>query len=220
MTATTTEAFRSIYRNSTWAFGQSKSGPGSDPKPTRRFRRFLAGFLRQRDVRSVVDLGCGDWTSTRLIDWSGIDYLGLDVVPEVVQANRQRHARPGIRFDVADLASDDPLPPADLAICKDVLQHLPIADVRRFLAKLGAYKTALLVNDRRGRYACTWRNIWLGRPFTGINEDAAPGDYRPLRLLEAPFHLRAEIVLRYRCGFGEDRWTKEVLLWTNPARLA
>jgi SAM-dependent methyltransferase len=219
MTAVTTEAFRSIYRNNTWAMGQSKSGPGSDPGPTRSYRRFLKRFLRQREVRSVVDLGCGDWTSTRLIDWSDIDYLGLDVVPEVIQGNCRQYGRPGVRFDVADLAGEDELPPADLAICKEVLQHLPNADVLRVLGKLGSFKMALLVNDRQGSYECTWRNLWRGRPFDGTNGDVEPGGYRPLQLLEDPFNLNAEVVLRYRCGFNEDRWDKEVLLWTNPAQL-
>jgi SAM-dependent methyltransferase len=218
MTATT-EAFRTIYCTHAWP-GQSKSGAGSDPGLTRRYRRFLADFFRRRGIRSVVDLGCGDWTSTRLIDWSGIDYLGLDVVPEAVEDNRERYGRPGIRFAVMDLAGDEDLPSADLAICKEVLQHLPNAAVERVIAKLGSFKMAILVNDSQGNYVGNWGTLWRGRPFLGTNEDIALGGYRPLKLREAPFNLDAQVMMRYRCGYGEHQWTKEVLLWTNPARLA
>jgi len=217
-TAMMTEAFRSIYRDHVWR-GQSRSGAGSDPGPTLRYRRLLKGFFRQRGIRSVVDVGCGDWTSSQLIDWSGIDYLGLDVVPEVVESNRERYARPGIRFDVTDLANDVDLPSADLAICKEVLQHLPNAAVERFLANLSSYKMAILVNDCQGNFVGNWRTLWQGQPFSGTNKDILPGGYRPLKLRESPFNLDSEVMLRYRCGFGEHQWTKEVLLWCNPARL-
>src|SRR4051794_16897821 len=93
-----TEYFQSIYRDHVWG-GQSRSGPGSDPQTTRPFRDFLDCFLVDHRVLSVVDIGCGDWTSTRLVHWHGADYLGLDVVPELVDANNARFGRPGVRFD-------------------------------------------------------------------------------------------------------------------------
>ena len=99
--STVSEAFRTIYQSHSWG-GKSKSGPGSDPNSTRRYRRALARFMRKNRVRSVVDLGCGDWASSRLIDWSGIDYLGLDAVPEVVERNQRAFGRTGIRFEVAE----------------------------------------------------------------------------------------------------------------------
>jgi SAM-dependent methyltransferase len=214
--STAHKAFQSIYRDHSWG-GASKSGPGSDPELTRRYRYFLGGFLRARNVRRVVDLGCGDWASSRLIDWSGIDYLGLDVVPEIIEQNQRKFARPGIRFAVTDLANEE-LPPAELAICKEVLQHLPNVAVARILAKLPAYQMAILVNDSKGTSVGSWRTLWRGRPLGETNEDISPGGYRPIKLREAPFNLKARVLMRYRCGFGEYRWTKEVLLWTNPAR--
>jgi SAM-dependent methyltransferase len=208
------DVFRTIYRDHSWG-GGSKSGPGSDPVSTRRYRHFLERFLRERRVRSVVDLGCGDWASSRLIDWSGTDYLGLDVVPEVIARNRREYGRSGIRFEVTDLTADD-MPPADLAICKEVLQHLPTDAVRGILAKLGAYKMAILVNDDKGEYAGSWRSFWRGKPFVGTNADIGPGGYRPLQLRESPFFLNARGLMSYWNRSRMYRWHKEVLLWTNP----
>ena len=83
------------------------------------------------------------------------------------------------------------------------------------LSKLGSYRMAILVNDCQGNFVGTWRTLWQGRPFVGTNADIPPGSYRPLKLRESPFNLEAEVMLSYRCGFGEHQWTKEVLLWTN-----
>jgi 2-polyprenyl-3-methyl-5-hydroxy-6-metoxy-1,4-benzoquinol methylase len=87
----------------------------------------LQAFLRDNAVRSVVDVGCGDWQFSRLIDCSGLDYRGFDVVPAVIEAHRAAFGREGVRFDLLeDFAA---LPEADLVLRKDVLQHLPLPDV-------------------------------------------------------------------------------------------
>jgi SAM-dependent methyltransferase len=211
------EAFQTIYREHSWR-GRSKSGPGSDPRSTAQYRRFLARFLKKNAVRSVVDLGCGDWASSQLIDWSGVDYLGLDVVPTVIEENQRKFGRPGVRFRQCNVVEEDP-PRADLAICKEMLQHLPLDSIASVLAKLPNYRMALLINDSHGEFIDNWRNYWVGGcPFIGTNIDIPAGGYRPLKLLEPPFQLDARVVLRYRCQFGEHRWYKEVLLWTNPER--
>jgi SAM-dependent methyltransferase len=214
--STVSEAFRTIYERHTWG-GKSKSGPGSDPSSTRHYRRALARFMRKNRVRSVVDLGCGDWASSRLIDWSGIDYLGLDAVPEVVERNRRAFGRPGIRFEVADIAAD-PLPEADLAICKEVLQHLPTEAIEEVLSKLYSFRKAILVNDDEGGFVGGWRDRWRGRPFTGTNDDIEPGSYRPLKLRQSPFNLNAELLTHYWNRTRELEWHKEALVWTNPGR--
>ena len=80
-----------------------------------------------------MDLGCGDWASSRLVDWSGIDYLGLDVVPVAIEHCRTHYRRPGVRFEVFDLV-EETRRLADLLICKEVLQHLPNAGVHLALS--------------------------------------------------------------------------------------
>jgi len=49
------------------------TGFGSLPWTTESYRRLLQDFLACRAIRSVVDVGCGDWQFSRLIDWRGID---------------------------------------------------------------------------------------------------------------------------------------------------
>jgi SAM-dependent methyltransferase len=171
-----TSIFNRIYANNEWTFG---SGAGSLPAATREYRAFLQPFLAQNRVRSVVDLGCGDWQTSSLVDWSGIDYVGVDVSTDIVRQNTERFAKPGVRFEA--FTSFDALPSADLLIVKDVLQHLPSADVS---AVLGLEQFAMTVAT----------NCVQG---DGLNGDVEPGGFRPLKLGDAPFNAKGVTVLRY-----------------------
>jgi hypothetical protein len=74
--STLQDRFEYIYAANIWGHG---SGGGSSPINTRGYRRFLQNFLRKNNIKSVVDLGCGDWQFSHLIDWKGIRYSGFDV---------------------------------------------------------------------------------------------------------------------------------------------
>lgn len=189
------QVFTRIYRENEWLAG---SGEGSLPENTEEYRALLQRFLCEKQIQSVVDVGCGDWQFSRLIDWSGINYTGIDVVPALVEHNQERFSNDHIRFLCAD-ALRKPLPVADLLIVKDVLQHWPNRAIKRFLLHLPQYQYALFTNCIHGQNN---RNV----PF---------GSYRGLALCEAPFHVPAREVLRYRWrASAEERsgW-KQVVLW-------
>lgn len=187
-------AFTDIYDRNAWHHG---SGTGSLPETTGPYRAMLAAFLRDNAIASVVDFGCGDWQVSGLIDWTGIDYLGLDVVPAVLAANRARFAAPGIRF--AAIGTLDDLPPADLLVCKDVLQHLPLAEIEACLAVFATrYRFALITNDVL--------------PDTWLNVPVEHGACRPIRLDLPPFARPSAAVLRWEVRHGEAFSIKETRL--------
>jgi len=76
----------------------------------------------------------GDWEFSQALDWSGIDYKGFDVVESAI-AKARKFAKPNIAFFVGNVVELD-LPPADLLLCKHMLQHLPTRDVQTFLKQL------------------------------------------------------------------------------------
>ncbi len=88
-------AFSRIYETSAWGGG---SGPGSDPANATAYLARLRAFIRTHSVKSIVDLGCGDWRLMREVDLTEIDYLGIDVVPSVVDTNNARFGGTNIRF--------------------------------------------------------------------------------------------------------------------------
>jgi SAM-dependent methyltransferase len=184
------EVFDDIYRRAKWgrnADGGSTSGSGSLMQTTLVYRTFLQRFMKDQQVRSVVDAGCGDWEFSSAIDWTGVDYKGFDIVPSVIAEDKKRYEKTNIHFFVADIVESD-LPSADLLIVKHVLQHLPTAAVQRFLTQIPKYRHALIVDSVNP--------TTLSSP----NWDIAPGAFRYLDVTRPPFNVQGAKVLTYWDG--------------------
>lgn len=189
-----TDAFRSIYIEDRWTNG---SGPGSVASSTIEYRAFVERFIRENDVRTVTDLGCGDWQFSRLMDWSGVDYVGFDVVDFLIDRNRAAHGRTNIRFEVLNDIGD--LPGGDLLLSKEVLQHLPNALVAEYVREIRKkYRLALITNAIE--------------PVAIANGDIEPGDWRPLRLDRPPFDVPGAHVFIYFPQSGSHFWRNGVFL--------
>ena len=186
--------FDSIYASNAWHAG---SGIGSTEENTRQYRWFLQNFLRANNIKSVLDVGCGDWQHSRHIDWSGIEYLGIDV-SAVVLAGTRNFTRPGITFEQLN-AITDPLPSVDLLVTKDVLQHWSNADILAFLPKLTSARMALITNGFHPD----------GMPR--LNADITAGLWRPVDLRLPPFNLPGAYVFWFDAA--EPKYT---FLWLNP----
>ncbi|MGB0498349.1 MAG: class I SAM-dependent methyltransferase [Rubricella sp.] len=135
------------FSDATWARprrGVPRSGPGSTLEHTALLRDALPDLLRRHGVSSLLDAPCGDWTWMREVDLAGVHYTGLDIVPAIVEANRNAFGGEAVAFAVADLTSD-PLPRADLLLCRDCLFHL-VFDLRwAFFENFLASGTPLLL---------------------------------------------------------------------------
>jgi hypothetical protein len=172
--------FNRIYHEHLWGQG---SGPGSSFDNTVEYRGFLQQFMKTNQIKSVVDIGCGDWQFSQHIDWSGIRYIGLDV-SDVVLANTRSFATDGIEFHEFDALSGV-LPSADLAIMKDVLQHWSNADILAFLPKLKTFDRVLITNG------------FPEHAMRQLNADIRPGEYRSIDLSLPPFNLKGSFVFWY-----------------------
>ena len=141
------ERFEKIFLSHEWG-GDSRSGPGSDPKNTRRYVRFLNDWLaRHPQVRSIIEVGCGDWATSSQVDFGDRHYLGIDIVEALVVSLRDRYGSGHTRFERLDFVEQD-VPPGDLLIAKDVLQHLSNGAVSSFLSRnLPRFKYAIFAND-------------------------------------------------------------------------
>jgi SAM-dependent methyltransferase len=132
---------------------------------------FLQDFLDREQVSRIVDLGCGDWSVAQRLDWTHREYLDIEVVVPLVASNLARFGRAGITFVAGDACAHPALVPAcDVILVKDVMQHLPNADVSRLLNLLDRCRFMIATND----YAST-------------NWDCRVGDTRGLNLRTRPF---------------------------------
>ncbi len=133
------EIFTEIYDKNVWG----GSGGGSSPENTVEYRKLLQKFLKDRNIKSVVDYGCGDWSFSHMIDWSGIDYIGFDCVESVIKNNHIQHRKENIKFT----ANRNIIYGADLLILKDILQHWENSAISLFLSnEIPLYKYILITN--------------------------------------------------------------------------
>jgi hypothetical protein len=130
--------FDHIYLNERWGTDGSRfySGGGSDDAVAGPYVAAVLAIIGEHGVRSVTDLGCGDFRVGARIVPHVDRYVGVDVAPSLVSWLNETHARPGhVEFRCADLTRD-PLPPADLYLVREVLQHLNNAQIGGFMASL------------------------------------------------------------------------------------
>jgi SAM-dependent methyltransferase len=169
------EIYSAAYESKVWRSDESGSGTGSELRATAELRSRLPALLQRLGVRTFLDAPCGDWNWMRLIDLPVERYIGIDIVPAVIESNQKRYGSNKIRFACLDLTTD-PLPAADLVLCRACLFHLSFADGRAVLnnfKKTGA--TYLLTNY----FTDVARNV---DQFTGV-------PWRPLDLRLPPFGL-------------------------------
>jgi hypothetical protein len=196
------EIFTSIYETNRWGGGESVSGPGSGSIQTRHLRRELPLLLRDFNIQSVCDLPCGDFAWMKDVDLSGISYVGGDIVPKIIEQNNSLYKSPSRRFEVMDIISD-PLPRADVILCRDCLVHFSFADIRLALSNICESGALFLITT-----TFTYRNV-------ATNNDCATGRWRRLNLEMPPFNWPPPLrILTEGCTEKDATHTdKSVALW-------
>jgi SAM-dependent methyltransferase len=120
------ESYRNHYTATFARHGATSRGVdwGEWPDVHIRYRKMLQVIEREQSgtgVPRLLDVGCGfggllDYAKDKGIP---LDYVGIDLVPEMVELARTRH--PEARFMVGDILSAQALPEVDYAICNGIL---------------------------------------------------------------------------------------------------
>jgi SAM-dependent methyltransferase len=133
--------FQRAYREARWGGEGTEfhSGPGSTGVAAERYAELINDFIARHDIRSVVDLGCGDFQVAGRFTSDHIDYTGVDVVDELVALNNHRYGSERIRFTALDI-TQDPLPDGELCLIREVLQHLSNAEISQVLSAVTKYR--------------------------------------------------------------------------------
>lgn len=167
------EHFEAIYDDKVWSYGRDDiplSGEGSSLGATQILCDALPRLLQEMEARRILDVGCGDFTWMRSVELP-CHYIGVDLVPSVIDANRSQFASQSREFRLCD-AVQDPLPAADVVLCREMLFHLSFSDALAALQNMLATGcTHLLLTSDRG---------------TSFNSDIESGDFRLLNLQKRP----------------------------------
>ena len=147
------DVFTGIYRTGAWTTHdnvESLSGRGSTLWRTESLRRELPALLRRLEIDSLLDAACGDFNWLSTVDLPLRRYHGVDVVRDVIDANRRRYGSPGRSFESADITRDR-LPDCDAILCRDCLNHLSFADISACLANIARTRARYVDADDASR---------------------------------------------------------------------
>lgn len=187
------EVFSEIYQDNLWGGkdGELFSGLGSRFAPAERYVGVILEFIKRNKITSVVDLGCGDFEIGRHIAPACASYIGVDVVPAVIENNQKKYGNKHTRFECLDIA-EDILPDAQLCLIRQVLQHLSNKEIIDVLTKARKYKH-LIVTEH------------FPNKITSINKDKVHGfgtrveENSAVFLAEPPFNAAAlDLLLEVR----------------------
>jgi hypothetical protein len=199
------ERFERIYSTNLWSDPESRSGVGSGLDSTRVLRAELPAALRKLEARVLLDVPCGDFTWMEHVDLRGIEYIGGDIVPSIIEENQRLHATESRRFTLVDLTRDE-LPGADVLLCRDCLVHLSYANIR-----------AVLANIARSNIRYVLMTSFPGR---GGNRDVQDGDWRTLDFQATPFSFpEPRLTIVEECEEEDGSYADKSLLAWRVAEL-
>ncbi len=195
------QAFESIYDESYWG-DEVKSGAGSTLEATRVTREIVLKIINEYEIKSVVDVACGDltWMPLVLNELRGaVKYTGCDIVESLVVQHKRNH--PQYNFQTLDIV-EETIPEGELIICREVLQHLPVKDIKRALHNFSVSGSKYLlatIHPRRFGFR-NRRNI-------------RPGRCRDRNLMMPPFNLPNPLVIYSEQYKDNDKF---IGLWKLP----
>lgn len=169
--------FERMNTNHRYEGQESISGPGSSLQQTAELRRRLPLLVQSLGIRVLLDAPCGDFNWMSRVNLGDCDYIGIDLIDDIIRRNQTHHGGPGRDFRMLDILTDR-LPEVDMIVCRDCLVHLSFDDITRALRGFV---------ESGSRYLLT--TTFPGRE----NRDIRMGGWRPLNLQAPPFSLRAPI---------------------------
>ena len=189
------ETFTEIYEKNLWTSPESVSGNGSEMQNTEVIRRELPVLLQKFDIKSILDIPCGDWNWMKSVDLCGASYIGADIVEPLIGLNKANYSE--IDFRVLDLTTDD-LPQVDLVFVRDCLGHLSNDNVLKALEN---------VKRSGSKYL-------LATSFTKFNHnnDIQNGGWKCINLMIDPFFLNPIYLINEDCKEGYPHYNDKCMI--------
>lgn len=139
------ETFSEIYKNNVWGGkpGEFFSGEGSCGKYAEVYSEAVEKFIRENNVKSVVDLGCGDFQIASMFVYDDFHYTGCDIVPDLIEHLEKNFGSEKISFRQVNIIEDE-LPDGELCLIRQVLQHLSNSEIGRILENCKKFKYLII----------------------------------------------------------------------------
>jgi hypothetical protein len=177
---------------------ETYSGPGSLLENTDQFVESLSKFIKDFNIKSIIDAPCGDFNFMSKVDLTDINYLGLDISKNAIEKCNKKNNNPNIQFKVADITSEQ-IPYADLIIIKDLFLHLCFSDITKILnnVKLSGCKYFAVSRYNHGNITNKDQNSGLG--------------CRAIEITNEPFNFNYNII--YKTYYSSKESLKDEMIF-------
>jgi SAM-dependent methyltransferase len=146
------EVFTKVYEEKYWKDNgyslKYSSGTGSCEELSNEYCLFVANFIREKKISSIVDLGCGDFqVSKNILSNCNTSYTGYDCAPKLIEYNQEHFGKDDkIRFFYVNIIKDK-LISADLCLIRQVLQHLSNKQIISILKKTTTQYKYIIITE-------------------------------------------------------------------------
>jgi hypothetical protein len=162
---------------------ETYSGPGSLLENTDLFVEKLNEFIKENNIKSIIDVPCGDFNFMCNVDLNNINYLGLDISKKAIEICKNKINKPNICFQVLDITNEE-IQYADLIIIKDLFLHLSFSDIHKILDNVIRSGSKFLAVSRYSH-------------GNEINKDQESGlGCRAIEITTKPFNFKYPIVFK------------------------
>jgi len=180
--------------------GKSYSGYGSELPITSHLRKKIPEILKKYKCDTLIDAPCGDhhWMSKTKL--SVKKYVGIDIVPELIERNISKYASEKKSFLTMDISKKIP-PRGDIILSRDCFVHLTYKNIFKALKNfIESESTYLLMTHF---------------PEHNINYDLGSGLWRKLNFTRKPFNFPNPILMVGEGGFEPNMHNKDkcLALW-------
>lgn len=189
------EVFTEIYEKKLWSSKESVSGLGSEMKATETIRKEIPQALKKFEIKSMLDIPCGDLNWMSQIDLGDIEYIGADIVDSLIINNQKNYNNK--KFQVLNIINDN-LPKVDLIFTRDLFGHFSFENINKSLDNIqkSGSKYLLTTSFTKWHY----------------NIDIKDGGWRPINLMIPPFKLKPIYLINENCAEGGTDYNDKCLV--------
>jgi len=167
------QRFTEIFNKNLFVGKSSRSGEGSSLEQTKILRKELLKLFKELNIKKILDAPCGDWNWMKEMDLAGIEYIGIDIVDQIIEENKKKYSASNIKFLSANIIEDQ-LPKADLIFCRDCLVHLTYKDIFKTLNNFKKSGSTYLLTTTFPAYGQENRDLITGGIWRALNLENTP----------------------------------------------
>ena len=198
---TNKDIFTDIYEDNKWGDKYSFSGTGSNLEQTKTIIEEIPKLIRKYKIKTILDIPCGDFYWMKECDFQDLNYIGGDIVSELVKANIIKFKKPNINFQIIDLLVDN-IPYSDLVFCRDCFVHFSYNDI---------FKAIRNIKKTNSKYFLTTNFL-----ETKYNKNISTGSWRTINLCKYPFNFpEPSVSILGNCTEGDKEFTTKHYLYGN-----